>query len=88
MYIINAVESGGVYAVNLSNNKRSVTKVVLIFEEKDDAERYIGLLKAEEFEDELVVNYIDEDIIKNNCDNFGYEYAVVDRDHLVVPVDL
>jgi len=83
MYIINSVKSGGVYAVNIKNNK----KVVLIFEEEDDAERYVGLLEANEFEDELIVNYVEEDIIKTNCESFGYEYTVVDRDHLVVPLD-
>ncbi len=84
MYIINSVESGGVYAVNSANNK----KVVLIFEDRDDAERYVGLLEANGFDDELIVNDIEEDIIKTNCESFGYEYSVIDRDHLVVPVDL
>lgn len=84
MYIINSVTSGGVYAVNLKRN----VKVVLIFEEEDDAERYIGLLESNGFDDELTVNYVEEDVIKSNCENFGYEYAIVDKDHLVVPIDL
>lgn len=84
MYIINSVSSGGVYAVNLKRN----IKVVLIFEEEDDAERYVGLLEANGFDDELSVNYVEEDVIKANCENFGYEYTIVDKDHLVVPIDL
>jgi len=84
MYIINSVQSGGVYAVTTRNNK----KVVLIFEEEDDADRYVGLLEANEFEDELIVTNVEEEVIKTNCESFGYEYTVVDRDHLVVPVDL
>jgi len=84
MYIINSVSSGGVYAVNLKRN----IKVVLIFEEEDDAERYVGLLEANGFDDKLSVNYVEEDVIKANCENFGYEYTIIDKDHLVVPIDL
>lgn len=84
MYIINSVNSGGVYAVNIKRNK----KVVLIFEEEDDAKRYVGLLEAGGFDDELTVNDVDEELIKVNCESFGYEYAVIDKDHLVVPIDL
>lgn len=83
MYIINSVNSGGVYAVNIKRNK----KVVLLFEEEDDAKRYVGLLEAGGFDDELTVNHVDEDVIKINCESFGYEYTIIDKDHLVVPID-
>jgi hypothetical protein len=84
MYILVSRKSSGVYAVSVKKSN----KVVLIFIEKDDADRYIGLLEAGDFDDKLESVEVTEDIIRSNCEAFGYEYTVIDRDHLVVPVDL
>ena len=71
---------GGVYSV-LNNNKK---KTVQCFEEREDAERYLYLLEAEDTLG-LEVLEVDPDIVALNCDNYGYNFAVVTPDDFVIP---
>ena len=73
----------GVYAVRTRDSK----KVVQIFEEYDDAERYLSLLEArEDPEDEdLQIREIDLELVVANCVQYGYSYGIIEPDELVVP---
>ena len=82
-------DSEGIHSLELSGKT-----VVLMFEDKDDAERYCGLLEAQDFPCPTVEN-IDRDEIELFCTKAGYEPRFVangfipnseeDRFHLVPP---
>ena len=83
MFILVDEKTEGVYAVRTRDSK----KVVQIFEEYDDAERYLGLLEArEDPEDEdLQIREIDLELVVANCVQYGYSYGIIESDELVVP---
>jgi hypothetical protein len=84
MFLLVDQSTGGVYAVRDRNNE----KVVQMFEDKDDADRYIGLLLANsndgEYSDLEVVD-VDEDTVVKNCEIFGYNYCVITPEDIVFP---
>ena len=80
MFILTTGKKGGVYSV-LNNNKK---KTVQCFEEREDAERYLYLLEAEDTLG-LEVLEVDPDIVALNCDNYGYNYAIIKPDELIIP---
>ena len=61
-------KTGGVYAVRDDNHTE---RVVQIFLDKDDAVRYYGMLKAEDYPRKLSVQEIAEDQVKENCTMHG-----------------
>lgn len=81
MFVLTDIETGGIYAVNSKDR----TKTVTVFEERDDAERYIALLNAEDYEDQLEVMEVDKEVIAINCNTYGYGYSVITKDDLIVP---
>jgi hypothetical protein len=83
MFILVDEKTEGVYAVRTKDSK----KVVQIFQEYDDAERYLGLLDArEDPEDEhLKIHEIELEIVIANCVQYGYSYGIIEPDELVVP---
>ena len=82
MFVLIDNNSGGVYAVE---KKDTISKVVQYFEEKDDAERYIGLLDADDYEDKLEVFEVNPDVIAFNCSQYGYQYTVISPNDFVIP---
>ncbi len=52
--------------------------VVLMFEEKDDAERYAGLLEAQDFP-KPTVELIERDEVEKFCSESGYEAKIVEK---------
>lgn len=81
MFIITDEKTGGVYATKNKDKK----KIVQVFEQSDDAERYIAYLEAEDYPDKLEVMEVDTDIVAMNCDNYGYNYAIIKSDELMIP---
>jgi hypothetical protein len=84
MFLLIDQSSGGVYAVQDRKNG----KVVQMFEEKDDAERYLGLLVANTTGDEhneLQVIDIDQETVVRNCEVFGYNYCIIKPEDIVFP---
>ena len=65
-------DSEGIHSLELSGKT-----VVLMFENKDDAERYCLLLEAQDFPCPTVEN-IDRDEIENFCNQSGYESRFVE----------
>ena len=78
-------KTGGVYAVRDDDHTE---RVVQIFLDRDDAVRYYGMLKAEDYPRKLSVMEIPEDQVKENCNQFGYHYTVIQPDHIVFPPSL
>jgi len=82
MFVLVDKSSGGVYAVKDSGIQE---KVVQIFEQEDDAERYYGYLKAYDYKRKLEIMEVEEEIVKDNCTNYGYSYTIITPNDIVFP---
>ena len=81
MFVLTDKKSGGVYAVN---NKADV-KTVHMFQQKEDAQRYMHLLEANDYSQQLDLMEIDVDAVAINCEKFGYQYSIVSKNDLIIP---
>tara|TARA_R100000005_G_scaffold95602_1_gene77821 strand:+ start:335 stop:583 length:249 start_codon:yes stop_codon:yes gene_type:complete len=81
MYVLTDTRTGGIYAVNTKDFSKSVT----VFEDRDDAVRYITLLEADDYEDKLEIMEVERDVIAVNCNTYGYNYSIIKKDDLIVP---
>tara|TARA_B100000287_G_C20601834_1_gene768411 strand:- start:422 stop:682 length:261 start_codon:yes stop_codon:yes gene_type:complete len=81
MFILTEKDTGGVYALP---NKENV-KTVHMFEQEDDAVRYLEQLKAIDYKRHLELMEIDVDSVAINCDKFGYAYSIVTKNDLILP---
>ena len=70
----------GVYAVENKNGQ----KVLFLFEEEDDAERYAMMLKDEDDNDMIVIE-IDDELALRTCKVNNYKYAVITPDDIIIP---
>ena len=78
MYILTIAEKEdeGAYAVLDEYGE----KALYFFEEEDDAERYAGLLEAEDYPEMSVVEVDDKSAIKT-CEMYGYKFVIPPRDY-------
>ena len=70
----------GAYAVL----NRYGEKVLFMFEEEDDAERYAMMLNDDE-NSELNVIEIDDALAIRTCKMYNYKYAVITPNDIVIP---
>ena len=70
----------GAYAVKDINND----KVLFLFEQEDDAERYRMQLESEEDAIMEVVE-VDEDVAIKACEMYNYKYTVITPNDIVFP---
>ncbi len=73
-------EDEGAYAVTDDNGE----KALYLFEEEDDAERYAGLLEAEDYPEMSVVE-VDESMAIKTCEMYGYNYVIITPNEFVIP---
>ena len=59
-------------------------KVLFLFEEEDDAERYAMLLEEND-EAEMNVVEVDDDRAIKTCKLYNYKYAVITQNDIVIP---
>ena len=71
----------GAYAVL----NRYGEKVLFMFEEEDDAERYAMMISHEEDNADLNVIEIDDALAITTCKRYNYKYAVITPNDIVVP---
>ena len=64
----------GIHSIELKGRT-----IVLMFEEKDDAERYVGLLEAQDFPTPSIES-VDLEEIKEFCNRCDYETRMVTKD--------
>ena len=85
MYLLtlNSRKDDGAYAVQDSDGD----KVLFLFEEEDDAERYKLMLQDEENDTERTMEIIEvaDDLAIKTCSMYNYKYAVITPDDLVIP---
>tara|TARA_B100001939_G_C16829766_1_gene568143 strand:+ start:64 stop:318 length:255 start_codon:yes stop_codon:yes gene_type:complete len=82
MYILTEKRSGGVYA---GFDNFDGHKLVQVFEEEDDAQRYLIHLEAQDYPDKLEVMEVDPEVVAINCNKFGYQYTIVSPDDFIIP---
>ena len=82
MYLltINERQDNGAYAVL----NRYGEKVLFMFEEEDDAERYAMMLNDDEDADLNVIE-IEDKVAIQTCKLYNYKYAVITPNDIVVP---
>ena len=82
MYIlsIKGKEQEGAYAVEDHAGERAL----YLFEEEDDAERYGGLLEAEDYPPMSVV-HVEKELAIETCEVYNYRYVVITNDDFVIP---
>ena len=74
-------QDDGAYAVL----NRYGEKVLFMFEEEDDAERYAMMLNDDEKNSELNVIEIDDALAITTCKRYNYKYAVITPNDIVIP---
>ena len=73
-------KNDGAYAVQDNQGD----KVLFLFEEEDDAERYA--MQLEEPEDtEMDVVEVDDELAIKTCKMYNYKYAVITPNDIVIP---
>jgi len=82
MYLLSLKDNrdDGAYAVQDNDGD----KVLFLFEEEDDAERYAMMLEDQEDATMDIVEVDDELAIKT-CKMYNYKYAVITPDDIVIP---
>ena len=82
MYLLtlNQRQDNGAYAVL----NRYGEKVLFMFEEEDDAERYKLMLESDE-DSEMIVIDIDDALAIMTCKRYNYKYAVITPNDIVIP---
>ena len=61
-------------------------KVLFLFEEEDDATRYAMMLEEnEDYEKEMDVVEVDDELAIKTCKMYNYRYAVITPDDIVIP---
>jgi hypothetical protein len=77
---VKGFEEDGAFALETEDGD----KVLLLFEEEDDAERYARLLEYEDYPDMNVVE-VDDDSAIRACELYEYEYNIITPDDILVP---
>jgi hypothetical protein len=61
-------------------------KVLFLFEEEDDAARYAMMLEYDEdYEKEMEIVEVDEELAIKTCRMYNYKYTVITPNDIVIP---
>ena len=82
MYLLTIKDNkeDGAYAVQ----DQYGNKVLFLFENEDDAERYAMMLEDQE-DSEMDVVEVDEDLAIKTCRMYNYKYTVITPNDIVIP---
>ena len=84
MYLLTISDSSddGAYALKDKYGE----KVLLMFEEEDDATRYALMLNdSEEYSKEMAVVEVEDDLAIKTCKIHNYKYTVVTPNDIIIP---
>ena len=85
MFLLASENSTGAYAVVNADGDH----VLFLFEEEDDAERYLMLLHENNPKHKkLSVVEVDDELALKACDAYNYKYAVIGPEDIVIPPDI
>ncbi len=72
----------GAYAVSDKNGN----KILIMFEDNDDAERYASyMMDDEKYDNEMVVVEVDDELAIKTCRVNNYKYTIVTPNEFVLP---
>jgi hypothetical protein len=74
-------DEDGAYAVANDYGERTL----YFFQDEEDAERFVGLLEADEEDLEMEVVEIDPELAIKACHQYNYKYAIITPDDFVIP---
>ena len=77
---ISGKEDEGAYSVLDTDGE----KALYLFEEEDDAERYAGLLEAEDYPEMSVIE-VEDEVAINTCNVYNYRYVIISPEEFVIP---
>lgn len=82
MYILTLASSSaeGAFAVEDQYGEN----VLLIFEEYDDAERYVSMLDELDYP-KMEITEVEQETVILACETFNYEYVIITPNDLVLP---
>lgn len=60
-------------------------KVLFLFEDEDDAERYCIMISSEDYSDELEVVEVDDELAIKTCKRYNYKYSIITPNDIVIP---
>lgn len=81
MYMITPCgDEDGAYAVADNDGD----KTLYFFQDEDDAERFAGLLEADDYPEMEVVE-VDPQLAIKTCHEYNYRYAIISPDDFVIP---
>ena len=78
---VKGFEDEGAFSIENEDGER----VLILFEEEDDADRYAELIDSEEDWPEMSVIEIDNDVAIRACEIHNYMYNIIRPDDIVVP---
>ena len=78
---VKGFEDEGAFSVENDDGER----VLIMFEEEDDADRYAELIYSEDDHPEMSVIEIDDNIAITACEIHNYMYNIIRPDDIVVP---
>ena len=86
MYLLTLkdIKDDGAYAVH----NRMGEKVLVLFEEEDDASRYAMLLKEDEQDADMEIVEVDGPLAIRTCKMYNYRYTVITPNDIVIPPKL
>jgi hypothetical protein len=71
----------GVYSVLAEDGEH----IIPLFEEEDDADRYLTMLEYDEDYPPMKVTSIDEDVIIKACNDRDQQYSIITSDDFIIP---
>ncbi len=77
---VKGYEDDGAFAIEDDNGER----VLLMFEEEDDADRYVGLMEVDDFPEMNIIE-VDDAVAIKACQVHNYVYNVITPEDIIVP---
>jgi len=82
MFLLASENASGAYAVADAEGDN----VLFLFEEEEDAERYLMLLREnKQKHNKLSVVEVDDELALKACQAYNYKYAVIGPEDIVIP---
>ena len=78
---VKGFEDEGAYSIPIENGG----KLLLLFEEEDDADRYARLLECDDDFPEMGIIEVDDYTAIEACKMYNYEYNIIRPDDIVIP---
>ena len=73
-------EREGAYSVEDEHGDQ----ILYLFEEEDDAERYVMMLEEQDYP-EMNILEVEDGLMIKTCETHGYNYTIITSDDIVIP---